>query len=316
MTRARPRSTTFLRVVAAALFALGATSFVPSAATAQNLFAPVAKVNEDVITGYDVMQRAALLKFAGMRGVDDFERTALNQLVEDSLKLQEAERRGLTMSDADLDKAIEDVARNNRMSLDALMSQLKQAGVETATLRKQVRADVLWRQIVQSRYGERLQPTEGEVEAAMSDAVAPSGPKLYDVKQLVLPLQPNAPLPTVKATFEKAIQVRAQLKSCEQLIQMAPKFSPISGNVGVIPAEQMPGPIREKVTKLSVNGVTEPMRSRDGVHLIMLCGVQAGGGAKASRSQVFNRLIQEKGQRFSESFIAELRRDALIESRK
>lgn len=314
MFSARHTSAAVARCFALLLTMLGVVGMSGAGASAQNLFAPVAKVNDDVITGYDVLQRSALTRFASTRSVADAERNALDQLVEDSLKLQEAKRLGLSMDEQAMSQAIEQVAQNNRMSLAALKSSLKSAGVDMATLERQVRADVLWRQVISQRYGDRLRPTEGEVDAAMGEAQPSGGPKVYDVKQLVVPLAPDAPLQVVKAAFDKAVKLKETLNSCRQIQELAPKYHRISGDVGKITAQQMPGPIREEVLKLRVNGVAKPMRSRDGVHVIMLCGIDEQQGA--SRSQVFNRLIEEKGQRFSESYLAELRRDALIESRK
>ncbi len=314
MFRARQISAAGIRKLMPAFAVLLAVALSVSGASAQNLFAPVAKVNDDVITGYDVIQRSALLKFSSSRSIADVERMALDQLVADSLKIQEAKRLGFTMDDSSMSKAVEQVAQNNRMTMPSLTDALKRAGIEMSTLQRQVEADVLWRQVISQRYGDRLRPSEGEVETAMGDAAPVNGPKIYDVRQLVLPLAPNAPLPVVKKTFEDAASLKQSLNSCQELMKLAPKYHRISGEVGKITAEQMPGPIREEVLKLGANGVTKPMRSRDGVHLVMLCGIVQP--QQASRSQVFNRLVEEKGQRFSDSYLAELRRDALIESRK
>lgn len=309
--RLAPRATvlSIALAVAASLAVLA-----PSApAAAQNLFAAVAKVNDDIITGYDVLQRASLLRFAAGGSLPDAERRALDALVSDSLKEQEASRRGLELRDGAVADAFQRVARSNNLSLERLEQSLDAAGVDRATLERQLRAELLWSQLVRQRFGERLQPSEGEVEAAMENR-GPAGPPRYDVKQIVVPLSPQAPGSQVQAAFAEAGRVRGELNSCADIDRLAPRYARISGSVGVIPASQMPPPVREALLPLGVGAVTNPLRSQDGVHLIMLCGIV--DGQPASREQVEARLRDEKGDRMAESYLAELRRDALIESRQ
>lgn len=315
MFLARPRQACGLRLLTSCLLAICALGLGGVNAAAQNLFAPVTKVNDDVITGYDVMQRTNLIRFASSRDVPDAERRALELLVEDALKLQEAKRLGLSIDQKRLDEAIAELAQNNRMSVDGLERALQSAGVKRATLEREVRARLLWNQIISQRYGDRLRPTEGEVEAAMEEAQSQAaGPKIYDVRQVVVGVSPSAPLPVVKAAHDEAVKVRGQLKDCSKIAELAPKYSKISGAVGRLSAEQMPGPVRAEVLKLKVNGTTQPLRSGDGFHIIMLCGVDENRAV--SRSEVFNRLVDQKGQRFASSYLSELKRGALIESRK
>lgn len=97
-------------------------------------------------------------------------------------------------------------------------------------------------------------------------------------------------------------------------MKLSPQYPPLSGRVGHLTAEQMPGPIRQKVLKLKTGGVTEPLRSEQGVHVIMLCGSKKRTGG--SREQVVQRLQQEKAARLAESYIADLERNAIIEIRE
>ena len=68
------------------------------APSTQTMFRPVAVVNDSAITGYDLAQRAQLLAALGfpVASPEALKEEALNRLVDDRLKLQEAKRFGIT----------------------------------------------------------------------------------------------------------------------------------------------------------------------------------------------------------------------------
>lgn len=287
----------------------------PTLATAQDLFAVLVKVNDVVISGFDVQQRATLLAL-GAPGQDParFEARALDLLIADELKLQEAERQGVRLSDADLADAVRDVAsRNNGKTTEQLIAELAAGGVSRETFERQLRADLVWNELLRRRYGDRVTPTESEIDAEIGEQTA-SGELRYDLQQIVVPLSPDAPDDNVRRAFDEAVRVRGELTDCSRVRELAPRYSRISGVVGRMTAGQMPGPIRDAVLPLDVGQTTNPMRSADGVHVIILCNKISPQAA--SRSQVFNRLLQEKAGRFSQSYLDDLRRNAMIESRQ
>ena len=295
------------------LIALSAALPAPRAA-AQDLYAALVKVNDQVISGYDLQQRMRLLKLAAPNAsVEQLRGRALEELIADELKLQEAQRLGLDITEAQLNDAIQTVAERNQKSPDSFLEGLAGAGVERDAYERQLRADMAWNELLRKRFGRRVTPTEEEVDSAMTSAQSNSGASRYDVRQIVVPLAPNAPQDRVRRAFEEAQRVRRELSDCEQIAEMAPRYSKLSGAVGKVTLNQMPPPVRQVVQPLKVGDRTKPLRSKDGVHVIMLCGVESASAA--SRSQVYNRLLREKAGRFSDSYLEDLKRAAMIERR-
>lgn len=279
----------------------------------QNLFQVVVKVNDKIITGYDIAQRARLIKVAAPSRPDEAAaRLAVDELINDELKLQEAERQGLELTDGDVQDAIISVAQSNNMSPEDFVAQLTEAGVSQAAFERQLRADIVWNQLLRRRFGDRVVPTEEEI-AAEIDKSAGGGAERFDVRQIVVPLAPDAVDDLVRRAFEEAQRVRRELTDCSKIAALAGNYSRLSGEVGRLTAAQMPPPVRDAVVPLEVGEATQPLRSQDGVHIIMKCGVQTA--ATASRSQVYNRLLTQKAARFSGTYLDDLSRDAMIERR-
>ena len=300
--------------VALALTAALSTGFSAPRAIAQDLYAALVKVNDQVISGYDLQQRMRLLKLAAPNvSVDQLRAKALEELIADELKLQEAQRLGLNISEAQLQDAIQSVATRNKQSPDNFLQGLSTAGIERGSYERQLRADIVWNELLRKRYGRRVTPTEEEIDSAISSAQSGSGVSRYDVHQIVVPLRPNAPEDRVRRAFEEAERVRREMTKCEKVAEMAPRYSKLSGAVGKVTLKQMPPPVRKVVEPLKVGERTKPLRSKDGVHVIMLCGIESA--AAASRSQVYNRLLREKAGRFSDSYLEDLKRAAMIERR-
>ena len=73
--------------------ALGVTlAFGPVAAEAQNLFAPAIRINDSVVTAYELDQRQRMLTLLNAPG--NAAEVAREQLIDDRLRLQAAEAAG------------------------------------------------------------------------------------------------------------------------------------------------------------------------------------------------------------------------------
>lgn len=294
----------------AALLGFAALALVAATtpASAQSA-AIVVEVNEDIITNVDVEQRVLIIAFsAGGRAVDDARGRAVDALIDDALKLQEAARLGIDVTEEEIDATIERIAKNNRITGEQLLGAMGQAGIDPSAFRRQVKAEIAWGKVVRGRYGTRIDPSEGEIEAALGGATSPED--IFDLRQIVVPLAPNAPQPQIAAAMEKIGEAKAQMTSCDDVLAIAPRYSELPANVGKVAAKQLPGPIRSQVASLDIGEITEPIRSNNGVHLIMVCGVERKGAA--DRDRVAAQLRQEKGGRISASYVADLRRSALI----
>lgn len=275
------------------------------------LFTPIVKVNDEIITGYDVQQRATLLRFASGGQIDgDVERLALEELVSDAIKIQEAERLGIEVTEEAFGEALAAVAQANGSSVDGMFATLREAGVDRETFERQLLAQLVWNRILRERFGDRLQPTDAEIDAALEEAEP--GPSLYRLAQIVVPVVATAPEATVREAYGRALAARERITNCSAIESAAASIG-LQAQSGRLPRESMPGPIRDAIAGLSSGETTEPLRSGQGFHLITFCGIEEG--QPPSRELIEQQLLQVSVDRFSGSLLDELRRTALIEVR-
>ena len=147
--RLRPRGA----MLAAVFMALTLGLAVAAPAQAQRI---VAIVNDDAVTDRDVRQRLNLALFAtGQRPSEEaaarLRPQVLRSLIDERLQLQEAERLGITVAEADIDATLDRIAANNNASREQLLASIERADVDPGTFERQIRAQLAWRQVAQRR---------------------------------------------------------------------------------------------------------------------------------------------------------------------
>src|SRR3981081_396170 len=99
----------------------------------------------------------------------------LDELINEKLKLREAKKFGLEITASEVDPAYASMAGRMRFTADQLTQQLARSGVNSATLKGRIKADIAWSQIVRGGYASTLQIGDKDIVSAMdpnSDATA------------------------------------------------------------------------------------------------------------------------------------------------
>lgn len=130
-------------------------------------------VNDTPISNYDLQQRMALfLATSGVRpnpeALKSIREQVLRQLETERLQLLEAQKNNITVAPADVDKAINNIVSDNRLTMDQLKNLLSQSGVAIATLRSQIATQIAWSKLVADQYGDRIHVTPEEVDAELA----------------------------------------------------------------------------------------------------------------------------------------------------
>jgi peptidyl-prolyl cis-trans isomerase SurA len=172
------------RLLAAVLVLLFA---LPAAAQAP--FSAAVWVNDEAITHHEIDQRARFLTFIGGGGPDARGR-ARDRLIEERLQLQAGQRFGLRPTPEQIAEGMAEFALRADLSADELVDLLRRDGIAPETFREFVRAGVIWRDLVQGRFGPDIFVTEAQIDRALSVAnVRPVEEVL--ISEIFLPTDPQ-----------------------------------------------------------------------------------------------------------------------------
>jgi peptidyl-prolyl cis-trans isomerase SurA len=156
---------------------------------AQSPFSAAVWVNDQPITYHEIDQRARFLEFLGGGGLDPRAR-ARERLIEDRLQLQTARRFGLRVTPDQVAEGMAEFASRAELSRDEFLDLLRQDGIAPDTFRDFVQAGIVWRELVQGRFGPDIRVTEAQVDRAMSVAnVRPVEEVL--ISEIFLPTDPQ-----------------------------------------------------------------------------------------------------------------------------
>jgi peptidyl-prolyl cis-trans isomerase SurA len=253
----------------AALFTLVGAAVFGSAppAAAQDLFEPVIKVNDQVITRYEIEQRARMLTL--FRAPGDPERIAREQLVEDRLKLGAAEAMGLELDEGTMQTAMAEFAQRGDMSADEMIAALADAGVEESTFRAFVRVGATWRELVRARFAGQISVDESDIERAKLALGGTSGVRVL-LSEIVLPLRPGR-----RDQVQQRARELAKIEGTGAFADAARRFSAApsadrGGRMDWTPISELPAALRQVVLGLSPGEVSDPLTTEQAVVLLQM----------------------------------------------
>ncbi|WP_164870863.1 peptidylprolyl isomerase [Mesobaculum littorinae] len=159
---------------------------IATPAQAQGMFAPVAEVDDRVITRWELDQRAKMLKL--FRNPGDPQEGALEALIDERLQTREAERVGITVTEEQILAGEEEFAQRANLGREDFLAALAQAGVERESLRDFVTAGLLWREYVRERFRPRADISDSDVDKALTRlARDPAAGVRVLVSEIILP---------------------------------------------------------------------------------------------------------------------------------
>jgi peptidyl-prolyl cis-trans isomerase SurA len=291
-----------MRMGRAASLAAAITALAALAVTARAQEAPstlrqgvVAIVNDNVISSYDLQQRVLLLVATSgvqptAQNTPQFEQEAVNELIDEALEMQEVRRAEkdqkfkIVADDDAVNHRIDEIAQQSPYkSGQRLLEAFANAGIEPATFRAQVRADISWQDWMHGRYGgSRLKISPAQVNAVVSEIEAQASQPQYLLGEILLDADHAGGMPQAEAA---GAQLVTQLQQGAPFTQVARQFSSAStaatgGDAGWLSEAQLPAELRPVVEQLRPGELSRPIDAPNGVYIILLRDKRAGSTAE------------------------------------
>lgn len=325
--------TPFAAAVAVAI-AFGCVSGAVTLARAESATI-VAVVNDQPITELDLTQRIALLDVLGdtPRG-GMTKQMALRDIIDDVVKIQEAKRYNLLPTEAEVNERIDRLAKGMKLSRNQLLAKLKERGVGETTFRSYLQADMGFMRIIQGKYREDVKATPQDIDAKTAEIKAQIGSQMnkimndprmkpisvYTLMEIDLPVDGNDPMLLQSRAIEAA-QVAQRLKSCNGLKAASEGiFNVKKGKTFEADGAKLPPKLKEALDKGGIGRAIGPMRSKDGIQLIALCGTRKLTPPKPNfdmpdRDQIERIVINEKYDKYEEDYLKTARDKVYVEYR-
>lgn len=295
--------------------------FVPCAGIAAPLVRIVAVVNSDIIT--NVQLEKALRERGSAVALDPAARQAvLDALIEERLLAQRAAELGLTVSDDELESAIQDVQRQNRLTRPQLEEALKQQGIEFADYRANLQRQILRFKLLGREMQSRIEISSREIRDDYQQHLADyRRPPTVTLNALNFSLPSAAVAAERERVTKLAREARQRLLAGEGMEAVAASLKGSStvdgGEFGTFTEEELTATFADAVRALKVGEVSEVLNTAAGLHLLQVTARTAGQviPLEEVRDKIRDRLAEQKKETAMKSWMAELRAKARIELR-
>ena len=270
----------------------------------------VAVVNSELVTSVEVAQRveraSAEARRAGARLPDPatLRQQVLDALIDERVQVTFARDTGQRVDDAEIDRALANIAAQNQISVAQLRERMKADGMDLARFRNQLRDQIMVERVREREVNARIRITDADIERQLAEQRAKSGGgEQLNLAQILVTV-PEGASPEVLAQRQARIgEAAARLRAGEDFARVARAFSEdpnkdAGGELGLRPAARLPDLFTDAVRGLPVGGVTpQALRSPAGFHLLKVVDRQEPGiTVKQTRARHILLRVSDRAQ--------------------
>jgi peptidyl-prolyl cis-trans isomerase SurA len=276
-------------------------SLAASAATApRDVDRIVAVVDDNVITASELATRLVEVKQQlteqriQIPPDDVLRRQLLERMIQDELQLQYAKLTGIRITDQDIERTVQNIARRNQLTVDAVYDTVRrESGLDRAGYHEQLRKQLSIQQLVEREVNSKVSVSDSEISNFLETAAA--GGEEYNLSHIFI-ATPESPSPEqIAAAKTKADTIHRQIKNGEDFARAAITHSQSAegltgGSLGWRSAGQLPDLFVGTLKELKPGEVSAVLRGPNGFHILKL-NDQRGGSAAETVQQTRARHI-------------------------
>jgi peptidyl-prolyl cis-trans isomerase SurA len=297
------------RLLTAATLAAAAPMLV-TIAQAQHV---VVIVNGEPITALDIEQRSKLTQLSTQK--PPARQDVIDELINEKLKVREAKKFGLEVTNAEVDSAVATMAGRMRLTAELLTQQLAKSGINIATLKHRIRADIAWPQIVRGRYGTTLQVGEKDILTAMDSKSDDSVGFDYTLRPILFLVPAGSAEAVVDGRKREAEALRGRFQGCEDGIAFARALKDVAVREQIVRSSaDIPAELRKVLEGIEVGRLTPPEVTKLGVELFAICAKKESAADNSpGKRKARESLVAERFEKVSKQYLKEIRRSSMIE---
>ena len=300
--------------------ALAFLTFCPAAEAARLVIDRVlATVNGEIITLSEFQKyKSLILMGAPDKPVDaDTDRQLLSQLIEKKLVLQEAKKLEITLKDKEVDHALEDVQRRNKIDLKTLEREIIKQGATLEDYKKILGDEMLQSHTIGRAVHSKINISDKDIQEFYEQNVKDKERKGARVRiQQILLLIPNGAAPGKIAEIEKRLQdLHRKIMAGDDFGKLAVQNSQgagaqLGGDIGYFYKDDLMPEIEKMAFSLNKGEVSPVFRTEIGFHIIKVLdriGDDSGKGADNGTAALHAQEQEIKGMLYNAAFDKELR---------
>lgn len=279
----------------------------------------VAVVNQELVTNAELQARLARVREEAARNRQalppepELRKQLLDALIDERVQLTNARDIGPRIDEAELDRAVANVAVQNQMTLAQLRARLQQQGLPYATFRNNVRDQLQTERVREREVNSRITVSTDEVDALIAQRRAAAGTSAQlNIAQILVTVPEGASADQVEARRARAEEALTRVKGGEAFEAVAREVSEDSnkaqgGVIGLRPADRLPDAFVDVVRPLKPGEIGATLlRTGAGFHVLKLVDRQEGSAFTIQQTHARHILLRVSAQLPAEAARARL----------
>jgi peptidyl-prolyl cis-trans isomerase SurA len=270
-------------------------------------------VNNEPITNYDIAQRAKLMQVTREKGGT---KEATEQLINETLQMQEAKKRGFVIADKDIDGFFAQIAGRSKMTVAQFGQALASVGLTPNTLKRRIKAQATWAQLAKGKTRATAVVKATDITAEMLQKQEKSSMTMteYKLQQIVFIVPDDKKSPSYMAQRKREAEAfRGRFSGCDKSIELAKSLKDVVVvNLGRRDTLQLEGPQGDDVKATGVGKTTRPNQTGRGVELIAVCEAREIHSDAAVRAEAESKLMLDQAEDVGADYLKDLRKAAVI----
>jgi len=242
----------------------------------------VAIVNDEAITQHDIDDaKRVVLSQMKQQNVqppagDVLDKQVLERLITERSLLQFAKETGLRVDDTQIERAMQRIAQDNKLSPEDFRKALAAENITYDKYREDIRSELVMQRLREREVDSHLTVSDTEVEQYLSTLKAQNaGDGEYEIAHILVLVPEQASADQIEAKRRRAEEALRAVKSGGDFGQVAAGFSDASdalrgGNLGWRAGARLPTVFAEQVRKMKPGEVSPVLRSASGFHIVKL----------------------------------------------
>ncbi|MGB8157451.1 MAG: SurA N-terminal domain-containing protein [Pseudolabrys sp.] len=294
----------FLSVVVTLTFAAPTTSYAQVVVIA----------NGSPITEYDIQQR---MKLDAISQKSPNRQQAINDLIDDRLKIARAKVYGLEVGDSEITGAFENMAGRQHITVAQFTQVLERSGISPNTVKARIRAEMTWQQLIRGKYNSSLQIGDSDIAKALKDkneGDAPAVGYIYTLYPVMVVVARGSSEATISAKRSEAENLRSRFASCADGLAMARGLrdvavrDPITKNSADLSPQ-----LRDLLGNIQVGRLTPPEVTAQGLQMFAVCNKKESATDSPQKREMREQLFAKRFESESKKYLDEIRKAAMIE---
>ncbi len=283
----------------------------PVVAEVQWLDNIIATVGTDIVTRSELQHEGFMIqKELQSRNTqlpprEEFINQVLERLIMKKIQLQKAVAIGIRIDDNTLNKAIENIAKENRLSLPAFRQALLSEGIDYKVYRKDIKEELTLQHLRQREIQQTIKVSDSEIDSFLQQQLGnEEGGKSYHLAHILISLPETANSEELQLANDEIENILAKHKAGTDFSSLAVAYSDgqqalKGGDIGWRNENQLPTIFSNDVKTMQQGDISKAIRSPSGLHLVKVLGIKKAAAPEVTQTHARHILIKggaAKGQ--------------------